>query len=297
MKKKRNMNSLALLLAALIWGSSFVVVKDVVDIFPPNLLMAIRFLVAGVILLFFTYNRLMPLDKKTVLGGALMGVLYFFAYMLQTIGITDTTPGKNAFLTAVYCVMVPFIFWMVDKKRPDGYSIGAAVICIIGIGLISLDGGLSMRMGDALSLACGVFYALHIVAVSKLGQKYDVLSLTTIQFAVAGVLSLVTSLFFETMPTQITTGSLLGLAYLIIMPTLVGSVLQNVGQRNVTPAAASILLSLESVFGVLFSVLFYHEPLNGKLIMGFVLVLFAVILSETKFAFLKKAKVSEVEEK
>ena len=289
-KKNKWLSTLPLFIAALIWGSSFIVVKDVVDIFPPMLLMAIRFLSAFFILSVICYKRFAFLDKKHFLSGALLGVLIAAAYLLQTFGIMDTTPGKNAFLTTAYCVMVPFFFWMIDKKRPDTYSVIGAVICLVGIGFISLGGDMSIRMGDVLTLCSGVFFALHIVAVAKMVAKMDVMLLTILQFGIAGVICLLGGVIFEVMPTEIPLKSIGGLAYLIIMPTLVGSLLQNIGQKHANPVAASIILSLESVFGVVFSVLFYGEAVTLKVGIGFVLVFIAVIVSETKLSFLRKKK-------
>lgn len=289
-KKKKWLSTLPLFIAALIWGSSFVVVKDVVDTFPPMLLMAIRFFVAFFILSAICYKRFAFLDKKHFLGGVMLGVLIAAAYILQTFGAIDTTPGKSAFLTTAYCVMVPFLFWIVDKKHPDFYSCIGAVICLVGIGCISLDGDLSVHSGDILTLCSGVFFALHIVAVAKLVTKLDVMLLTILQFGIAGSICLVGSVFFEQMPTQIPLKSIGGLAYLIVGSTLIGSVLQNIGQKHANPVAASIILSLESVFGVVFSVLFYKEAVTLKVGIGFVLVFAAVIVSETKLSFLKKTK-------
>ena len=105
------------------------------------------------------------IKAKTLGRGALLGFLLFAAYTLQTLGLVETTPGKNAFLTAIYCILVPFLFWMVTKKRPDIYNCLAGVLCLGGIGLVSLTAGFSIGMGDALTMAGGIIYAMHIVVV------------------------------------------------------------------------------------------------------------------------------------
>lgn len=144
MDKQKKINILArgaLFSAALIWGSSFFVVKDTVDAIPPNFLLAVRFTVGCIVLALIFHKRLKEIDREYLWKGAVIGLCLFAAYSSQTIGITDTTPGKNAFLTAVYCVIVPFLFWMVNKTKPDIYNIAAALLCLTGIGMVSLTEG------------------------------------------------------------------------------------------------------------------------------------------------------------
>lgn len=211
------------------------------------------------------------------------------AYCSQTVGITDTTPGKNAFLTAIYCVIVPFLFWAVDHRRPNLYQFAAAVLCIGGIGLVSLDGNFSIRMGDALTLLGGFFYAAHMVAVAKVCQNRDPILITILQFGFAGLFSWIVTLLFEPLPSALPDLETMGsIGYLAVFCTAGALLLQNIGQAYTHPAPAAILLSLESVFGVFFSVLIYHEELTGQLMLGFLLIFVAVLVSETKLSFLKK---------
>ena len=127
-KQRRVWSSVALFLAALIWGGTFFIVKNTVDAFPPNLLLAWRFSIAFVLLGIVFFKCWKKMDKGYLWRGALMGLFLFIAYSVQTIGIQYTTPGKSAFLTAVYCVMVPFFYWMIDKKAPDAFNIASALL-------------------------------------------------------------------------------------------------------------------------------------------------------------------------
>ncbi len=283
---------IALFGATLIWGSSFFVVKNSMDVMQPHMLLAFRFTIAGLLLCLIFRKRLGKLNKDYFIKGGILGTFLFLAYSLQTIGITDTTPGKNAFLTAIYCVLVPFLFWVVDKKKPDKYNIIAAFVGIIGIGMVSLNGDLSIRMGDIFTLAAGTVYAGHIVAVAKFSGKRDPILLTIIQFGYAAVYSWIIGLIFEDTPSIWTVGSVSALLYLAVFATAIAILCQNVGQKYTHPAPAAIIMSLESVFGVLFSVIFYHEIVTIKLFIGFSLIFLAVILSETKLSFLWKTKAS-----
>ena len=280
---------LALFSAALIWGSSFFMVKNTVESIPPTFLLAVRFTVAALLLSAVFWKKWKQFSWDYLLRGGIVGFCLFLAYCSQTIGITDTTPGKNAFLTAVYCVIVPFLFWAVDRKKPDWYQFFAAVLCIGGIGLVSLEGSFSIRMGDSLTLLGGFFYAAHMVAVAKVCRDRDPILITILQFGFAGLFSWIVTLLFEPFPTALPDWETLGsIGYLAVFCTAGALLLQNVGQAHTHPASAAILLSLESVFGVFFSVLIYHEALTGKLLAGFCLIFFAVLVSETKLSFLRR---------
>ena len=290
-KKITLLAKLALVAATIIWGSSFINVKAVTDSMPTSTLLAIRFLGASALLSLIFHRNFKRLDKWQVLYGSFFGLLLFTAYSLQTRGITDTTPGKNAFLTAVYVVMVPFMAWGITKKKPDRYNITAAVICLVGIGLVSLTNDFTVRMGDILTLGGGVFYALHIIAVSKYSEGRDPVLLTIFQFASAGVLASVCALiFYRSGWSGIVwnTEMILCVLYLMAGCTAVALLFQNFGQKYTEPSTASLLLSLESVFGVAFSVAFGREESSVKLYVGFLLIFIAVVISETKLSFLKK---------
>ena len=290
MDREGLLGRLALLTAALIWGSSFIVMKSAVDFVPTFLLLAIRFTVGTGLLAAIFCRRLGRITRSTLWRGAVVGVLLFCAYTVQTWGLKDTTPGKNAFLTAVYCVLTPFVNWLLWRKRPTGWNWIAAAGCLGGIGLVSLDSSLTMGRGDALTLLGGVFYALHLVAVSRFGEEEDPVLLTLIQFAAAAACCWIGTLTTETMPTGWTLAAWAELMYLAVFATTAALLLQNVGQ-SVTPAApAAILLSLESVFGVAFSVLLYGETVTLRLAAGFGLIFLAVVASETQFSFLRKKK-------
>lgn len=290
MDKKGLWGRLALLTAALIWGSSFIVMKSAVDFVPTFLLLAIRFSVGTGLLAVIFCRRLTRITRKTLWRGAIVGALLFTAYTVQTWGLKGTTPGKNAFLTAVYCVLTPFVNWVLIRRRPGKWNWIAAVGCLAGIGLVSLDGDLTMGQGDALTLLGGVFYALHLVAVSRFGEEEDPVLLTLVQFAAAAACCWIGTWATETIPTGWTPAAWAELMYLAVFATTAALLLQNVGQSMTPAAPAAILLSLESVFGVLFSVLFYGETVTLRLALGFGLIFLAVVASETQFAFLRRKK-------
>lgn len=281
--------SLLLILAAMIWGSSFIVMKSAVDFLTPNVLLFIRFSLATIIMVIMFYKYVKDTSFKDLKGGMITGACLFSAYLVQTLGLTMTTPGKNAFLTAVYCAIVPFLVWIIYHKRPDNYNFIAALLCVFGVGFVSLDGDLSINMGDLLTLVGGLFYAFHILAIKKYSKEMHPIKLTTLQFAMTAVLAFFGSLFFEDISVikQIDNSIILQIGYLAFFATAITLLCQNVGQNLVSECNAAILLSLESVFGVIFSVLLYGEILTLKVFSGFILIFIAIIISETKLSFIK----------
>ncbi|MBQ8801601.1 MAG: DMT family transporter [Clostridium sp.] len=276
--------------AAIIWGTSFFIMKNALDSLPVFALLALRFTAGAILLSIVCFKKWKGFTLDYLWRGAIVGGFLFLAYTVQTFGLSFTTPSKNAFLTAVYCVLVPFFTWAVVHRRPDRFNIIAALLCVAGVGLVSLNEELSVNIGDLLTLLCAVFYASHIVAVEKLSPGKDIYLITIFQFAFAALYSWVFSLTTEVFPTQALKDPavFLPLAYLCVMATTVALLFQNVGQIWSDPASASVILSLESVFGVLFSVICYGDEVSGKMLCGFVLIFVAVVCSETKFSFLRK---------
>ncbi|MEG0217263.1 MAG: DMT family transporter [Eggerthellaceae bacterium] len=273
-----------LLSAAAIWGLSFITMKDAVGIMPPAYLIGVRFLATGVILALVFQKRLRAhFNKQHLAAGATLGVFLFLGFWVQTIGLADTTPGKNAFLTATYCVLVPFFFWLIMRKRPSVYNVIAAALCIGGIGLVSLQGSLAIGFGDFMTLVSAIFFAIHIVYVSKLSQKNDILVMTVYQFLVGGACGMLMGASFEVWPaaSAFTLDFFWDMAYIVLLASCVALVFQNVGLAHVPPAQGALFLSLESVFGVAFSVMLYGEELSLQLIFGFLLIFVAIVVSET----------------
>lgn len=272
---------LALLVATLIWGTSFFIMKNAVDRIPTPYLLGIRFSVAAVLLALIFAKRLKQINKKYIWQSAIIGLCLYLAYYTQTLGLARTTPGKNAFLTAVYCIIVPFLYWIADKKKPGKSNVLAAVLCVGGIRLVSLTSNLTLGLGDALTLVGGFFYAAHIVVVAKFGKNKDMFVVTILQFAYCAVYAGITALILRPQMNVVASNALwIELAYLAVACTALALLLQNLGQKYTHPSSASLILSLESVFGVIFSVIFYDEKLTLRIVSGFVLIFAAIVISE-----------------
>lgn len=299
---------LALLFVAIIWGSTLVVSKSTTGTIHPNLLIALRFIIAFVVLSVVYFRRMRKFNWSYVWRGLIIGFCLFLAHSAQTIGVTDAEgmPGRSGFLSAAYCVMVPFIFWAVDRVRPNRYNLLAAVLCVLGIGFVSF-GGVSLEelqqnavmgftLADALALLSGFFFAAHIVAIEKYSRDKDSVLITISQFLAAGLFSTITTLIVEPnflSTTQWSVDLWGAVLYLAIICTALALLLQNLAQKHTDPNSAAIILGSESIFCILFGVLFAEETLTSWLWIGFILIFFAILVSETKLSFLHKHKTKD----
>ena len=276
-------NKLCILLVAMIWGYSFTVMKGLVTEMPVFYLLALRNAIATAAMLAWVRGRfLREMDRGTVALGIALGVTCYGAYAPQTIGLSMTTPGKNAFLTGCYCVMVPFLAWAFGQGRPGLRHVVAAVTCVCGIGLVAVDGGLPLNLGDALSLLCGVSYALQFVILDKWGRDRDALVATTWQFLVMALMSAATSVVVDAgyAPPPLAVGDVATLLFLGLACSCLCFGLLNRAMTIVDPAEGSILSALEAPFGVLSRVLVFHERVTVRLLVGFALIFVAIVTSE-----------------
>lgn len=279
-----------LVLAAAVWGLGTVVIKDTVGEFSPSWLVGIRFFSAGVIACVVFARRFVRLARAGALfdhvrAGVILGLLVAAAYLCNTGGLTDTTAAKSSFLTGVYCVLVPFIAWGVMRRRPTTFNLVAAFLCLAGVGLVSLpaESSFSLGWGDAVTLVSAVFLGFQVVATSKLAPGRDMAVLTSLQFLLGGALALAFAAATEPPPEAavlLDPATLGNLAYLVVFATCLALLLQNVGLARVSPSSGALLLSLESVFGVVFSVLLLGEQLSAAMVLGFALIFCAVLVSE-----------------
>lgn len=279
-----------LFLCTIIWGSSFFILKNTLDEVPIYFLLTVRFLSSAVLMSLIFAKRYKHFNMKYLLIGGLAGIFLAFAYIFQTIGLQYTTPGTNAFLTTTYCLLVPFMMWIFTRKRPSIYNFIAALICIVGLSLVCLDGGgISFSVkGEGFTLICGIFFAAQMVVIGLYGEKLDIMLFTIFQFFTAGVVCLIFFFIFEKPPTSLSTGSMLSIVYVTVFATLICFIFMNVGIKYTSATSASLILSLESVFGIIFSMIFYKERITLQVGIGFAVIFIAILISETQFSFLHK---------
>jgi len=281
-KTTRILARLSLFAAALIWGSSFFVLKEAVDVLPAAFVLSIRFTGASLILSLVFWKHFKKLTREYIWQSCLVAIALYGGYLIQTYGLKETTPGKNAFLTASYCIIVPFLFWAVNHTKPTRKNIAAAFLCIAGIGLVTLQGTIQITHGDALTLASGFCYAMQIVLLAMYTPNKDPVLFTITEMIFTTVFLWVTTLLTGSIPASVPQSTIPKIIYLSVFCTAVTMLLQNIGQKYTKASAASIILSLEAVFGIIFSMIFYGERISGQLAAGFALIFAAVVLSQTE---------------
>ena len=279
--KQSTTAKLALFLTAVLWGSTFTIGKLAAEVFSPSFIIALRFLVASIALLIAAWPRRGELDREYWTGGFWMGLTLFISYILQVGGLAlDTSPGKSAFLCTTYSVMVPYLYWFVTKERPKLRHILCVFLCLGGVGILSLSGGWGMSAGDILTVLSGVPCAFNIVISAMVCRNRNVLLLTTVELWVVTVLAWVFVFFGRDFPASYPLGALGGIVYLGLIATALCLYLQSYGLKYAEPAIAGMLLSLESVFGVVFSVIIYRETVTPRMLVGFGVIFTAILLSQ-----------------
>lgn len=293
---------LALLLAALIWGTSFISQKLGMNYVEPLTFTASRFLLGGFVLipviLFFQQKSKkdqMPQNsephsepqskpykvKDLLIGGILCGASIFLGASAQQIGIVSTTAGKAAFITALYIVIVPLLGLFLKHKVSRATWFGVA-LAVIGLYLLTIREGFSIQKGDAIVLVGTIFWALQIVIIDHYVDKTDGLKLSCVQFFAAGLLSAVAAFLFETpvLADIIACGGLI--LYMGFFAVGLAYSLQIIGQKQTKPAVAAIIMSLESVFAVIFGAMFLQESMTPKELSGCALMFAAFIVTQVK---------------
>ena len=286
-RNKTLLADLALILVALIWGVGFIASKAALVTITPLWVMTFRFLGSGVLLLILFLKRVRRLDKRTVLMGMVVGSFMFTGMVFQTIGLDHTTASNQAFLIPSYVVLVPFVSWMMTRVKPRALDVAAALLTFAGVAVISLKPDFSMNLGDALTLIFAVVYSFQIVFLGLFVKETDVMSFTVVQMLTAGGLSLFAALVFAPPLDGVSATSAFGILYLVVFNTALAFLIQNIAQQYTTSTHASLLISLESVFGLIVSVIFLHDPFGPRMALGCGLVFAAVLLSKLE---LKKEK-------
>ena len=284
-KNKDKLGVLLLIIVAIIWGSGFIASQMALDAnVSPQLLMMVRFVIATIVIGLCFFKRIKSNMKKSdIVSGSLIGLFLFLAFYIQVVALQYTTPSNNAFLTAANVVMVPFIWWAITKKAPSGKIFASSLLCLMGIGILSLKIGQGMQFGggDLLTLLGAFFFACQIVSTGKVAEKMDTTVIVFLQFMVAAILS--TILFLVTdrnIDPLLTIEGALPLIFLGVCSTCLCYFLQTVAQKYVDSAKAAIILGTEALFGTLFSVAMGYDMITMNMVVGGGVIMLALIMTE-----------------
>ena len=288
--KKQTAGTLMLFLTAMIWGSAFLAQQSGMEHIGPFTMQAIRYLLAGAALLPFigVCDRLGKFTKKPVSAaekrfqygaGAICGVLLCVASILQQYGLLYTSVGKSGFITALYIVLVPLIGLLFGRKT-DLFTWLYALLAVVGLYILSVAGSFSVNLGDGLTLACAVFFAIHILYIDAVSARVDGVRLACTQFFVCSALSFAGMAILETPSWSAICSAWFPIVYAGVLSGGLAYTMQILGQQSVPPTLASMIMSLESVFAALFGWLLGGQTLNGRELTGCAVMFAAILLSQ-----------------
>lgn len=267
--------------AAAIWGSTFFIVKGVLNDIDPVMLVAYRFLLAGIGMVVFL--RLTGRSITAGLGRAsFLGFVLWMLYIPQTIGLQYTTASNSGFITGLFVAFVPIFLRVIFKRKPTLMEVIASIVSLAGLWV--LTGGLrDINIGDILTLIAAVTYALHVLYTDKFVKGgFDPYVLTCQQFLVVGLLSLVTGLVLD-LPMEIrSTEAMWIVLFLVVFPTLSAFVIQAVAQKHTSPLKVSLIFALEPVFAALFAWTLGGEQIIRHRAMGGLLIFSALVISSLR---------------
>ena len=283
-------NGIMLVLTAFIWGTAFVAQSVGMDYLGPFTFNGVRSLIGGAALLpciwLFQKGKGKATEKPSrgarkelIAGGIACGLLLFAASSLQQIGIQYTTAGKAGFITAFYIVIVPVLGIFLHKKI-NGKVWGAVAIALAGLYFLCITEKFAVGKGDILIFLCAIVFSIHILVIDYFSPKVDGVKMSCIQFFVCGIVSLPPMFFTETPKIGAIVEGWAPLLYAGVLSCGVAYTLQIIGQKNVNPAVASLILSLESCFSVLAGWMVLGEKLSMRESVGCVLMFAAIILAQ-----------------
>lgn len=290
--KKQLQADLALLLVTVGWGASFILTKNALADLPTFNFLAIRFLLAFALSLGLFAHRLKGLNRKTLVSSFIVGTVLFSGYALQTIGLNFTTTSKSAFITGFSVVLVPLITALFLKKRPEAPAVAGSVMALVGLGLLTLDGNLSVNAGDTLTLIATIAFAMHIISVGHFTAGCDSLMLGVFQIGVVGFWSLLTSLVVET-PIVPSMGPVwINILLLSIFCTAGAFIVQSIAQQYTTATHTALIYSGEPVFAAIFGYFMIGDVLSGQGFIGAALILGGMLAAELDVKAILRKKVS-----
>lgn len=284
-----------LMLTALIWGVAFIAQSEGMKFIGPFTFNGLRTLIGGIVLLPFVFvfgktkgsdiNERKKLRRNTLVGGALCGIVLLAATTIQQYALIDVNPGKAGFMTALYIIIVPVIGCFTGR-RVNAKLAFAVAASLIGLYFLCFDGeNLVFERGDILLVVSALLFSIHILVIDRFSERSNPVAMSCVQFLVCGLLSILPMIFIERPDTQAILEAKNLLLYAGVLSCGVGYTLQIVGQRDLNPTVASLILSLESVFALLGEFVYGKitgSPVNmtSREIFGCAIVFLAIVLAQ-----------------
>jgi drug/metabolite transporter (DMT)-like permease len=280
---------LALGFTALIWGATFVVVKDALADVSVFVYIAVRFALAAVVMAIFFRRSLRGLTRGAIWAGAQIGFFMFAGYAFQTTGLQFTSPSKAAFITGSSVVIVPLLLAVFSKRRVNGWIWAGALAALAGLYFLTVppEGFGGLNRGDPLVFVCAVMFAVHMIFISRYIAHYSVGALAVVQVATTAILATIAlpllSITGVEYPRCVWSGTLVFAVLITALgSTAFGFSAQTWAQQYTSPTHTAILISLEPVFAAITSWLLAREHLGGRILLGAALIFAGILLAELK---------------
>ena len=289
--KRRQMiiGDLAVLLVALIWGATNVVIRDALAGITPFWFCALRFVIAWVAVMLIFGKRAMAMDRRAQAAGTFTGMVFTCAYLAGAVGLLYTTAGNQSFIISMSVVFVPLSVWLLTKKFPGWHVIASVALCTAGMAGLVLDGGFSVNVGDLLSAGAMLFVTAYILLVQRFVAGADPCGLACWQACGGMILASAAALLFEPMPAHLSGATWAAVIYAGTVGFALTLVLQTVAQKYTTSTHVAILLSTSGIFGSVIGVLFIGEPMTWRIFIASALILAGVVSVEAIPAIRKQS--------
>jgi drug/metabolite transporter (DMT)-like permease len=284
---KRLRADLALALCSLLWGATFVVVKNALDHASVFVFLAVRFSVAALLMAAFRPHALRNLKREELLAGAALGLFMFGGYAFQTAGLLYTTPAKSGFVTGSSVVMVPILLGLFWGKRLTAWVYGGATAAVVGLYFLTVpaEGVAHLNRGDLLTFVAAGLYAAHIILVGEYTREHSVAALSVLQVAACAMLAwtatgAASATGWQPLRFAWRWELLIGILLCAVFATAMAFSIQLWAQQYTTPSHAAILFTLEPVFASITSYLVICERLGGRALLGAAFVLVGILTAE-----------------
>ena len=280
--------SIILAVVALVWGTTYAVIKDTLSVVQPFSLMMFRFGFSALILSLMYLKKFKAIKSVDLKRGIIIGIFMFLAFYFLIVSIRFTTASKFSFIVGAYVLIVPFLSWIINKTKLDRYAIVGAILATIGLAFLTMEKGAIFNLWDLVAGCCSFFFAAHMIAIEKYSGDSDPILLTIIQFITTAVLFIILTGVKEGYNFTVLPEIKWTLGYLVIISTIIPFAIQNIVQRYISSTSTALILTLQSAFGSIFAVYYLDERMTKQMIIGCLLIFIAIVFQETKLKFLKK---------
>lgn len=280
--------SIILAVVALVWGTTYAVIKDTLSVVQPFSLMMFRFGFSALILSLMYLKKFKTIKSVDLKRGIIIGIFMFLAFYFLIISIRFTTASKFSFIVGAYVLIVPFLSWVINKTKLDRYAIVGAILATIGLAFLTMERGAVFNLWDLVAGCCSFFFAAHMIAIEKYSGDSDPILLTIIQFITTAVLFIILTGIKEGYDFMVLPEIKWTLGYLVIISTIIPFAIQNIVQRYISSTSTALILTLQSAFGSIFAVYYLDERMTKQMIIGCLLIFIAIVFQETKLKFLKR---------